>query len=340
MNEIDEKKTDKGGNSSGERQDERREERREYRRDERKDRYGGHMRGGYKGERRERVEKRESEGRDEIRIDIKDEEIADTETVREIVVPGDLLDGEELRAGVGTYKDDDGKIYASQLGIKNTRANYVNVIPLAGRYMPRAGDSVIGKVVDIGPSNWLIDINAPYPAPLHVSETPWKVEFGDTGRYLGLGDMVLIRVVNVDETKHVQVSMSGPGLRKLVGGHIIEISHSKVPRVIGKGGSMISLIKKYTKCRMFVGQNGRIWIDGEPEEIYLASRAIEKIENEAHVIGLTDAMDKYLSEEVKKIRGKVVTEEVEEKESEEDSENLVEEHEEESDESGREEREE
>ncbi len=238
--------------------------------------------------------------------------MAETETVREIVVPGDFLDGADQRAGVGTYKDEDGKIYAAQLGIKNTRANYVNVIPLAGRYMPRAGDSVIGMVTDIGPSNWLIDINAPYPAPLHVSETPWRVEFGDTARYLGLGDMVLIRVVGVDEIKHVQVSMSGPGLRKLIGGYIVDISHSKVPRVIGKGGSMISLIKKYTRCRMFVGQNGRIWIDGEPEDIYLATKAIEKIENEAHVMGLTEAMDKYLAEEARKLHGTLPEEKPEE----------------------------
>jgi exosome complex component RRP4 len=127
--------------------------------------------------------------------------------------------------------------------------------------------------------------------------------------------------------------MSGPGLRKLVGGHIIDISHSKVPRVIGKGGSMISLIKKYTRCRMFVGQNGRIWIDGEPEEIFLAAKAIEKIENEAHVIGLTDAMNKYLSEEVKKIRGEgAKLEEVEDKSEEEDIESLEDENEDEVDE--------
>ncbi len=92
---------------------------------------------------------------------------------------------------------------------------------------------------DIGPSNWLIDINSPYPAPLHVNEVPWRVEFGDTSRYLNVGDTILAKVLMVDETKRVQVTMKEQGLRKLQGGQVIEISHSKVPRVIGKGGSMI-----------------------------------------------------------------------------------------------------
>ena len=110
--------------------------------------------------------------------------------VREVVVPGDLLDNGRLKAGNGTYVVD-GNIYSSQLGIKSVRSNYVNVIPLGGRYIPHQGDTVIGKIVDLGPSNWLVDINYPYPAPLHVNEVPWRVEFGDTARYLNVGDVLL-----------------------------------------------------------------------------------------------------------------------------------------------------
>ena len=79
-------------------------------------------------------------------------------------------------------------MFAAQLGIMSVKSNFVNVIPLGGRYIPATGDSVIGKVIDIGPSNWLIDINSPYPAPLHVNEVPWRVEFGDTSKYLNVGD--------------------------------------------------------------------------------------------------------------------------------------------------------
>lgn len=218
--------------------------------------------------------------------------------VREIVVPGELLDSGKLKPGNGTYVAD-GKIFASQLGIKSTKSNYVNVIPLGGRYIPVTGDNVIGKVIDIGPSNWLIDINSPYPAPLHVNEVPWRVEFGDTARYLNVGDTILAKVLMVDETKRVQVTMKDQGLRKLQGGQIIDISHSKVPRVIGKSGSMIQLIKSHTNCRIFVGQNGRIWLDGDIENIVVAIRAIRMIDEDAQTMRLTERVKEYLESVMK-----------------------------------------
>lgn len=214
---------------------------------------------------------------------------------RELVVPGDPLDGRNLRPGVGTYSEG-GRIYAALLGIRNERAGYINIVPLGGKYIPRPGDAVIGKIVDIGPSHWLLDINSPYPAPLHVNEVPWRVEYGDTSRYLRIEDVLLVKVLSVDETKRVQLTMKEHGLRKLSGGQIVEISHSKVPRVIGRKGSMISMIKSYTKCRMFVGQNGRIWIDGEVNDIFNAIRAIKKIEDEAQLLGLTESIESMLKE--------------------------------------------
>jgi exosome complex component RRP4 len=212
---------------------------------------------------------------------------------RELVIPGDRLSEKDLKSGMGTYTDKN-ETYASQLGVKNIRAGYINVVPLGGRYIPRPGDYVIGNIIDIGPSNWLVDIKAPYPAPLHVNDVPWHVEFGDTARFLRVGDTILAKIQNVDEIKRVHLTMSDHDLRKLLGGIITEISHSKVPRVIGKGGSMITLIKRYTKCRMFVGQNGRIWIDGNANDIMVAIESIEKIEAEAQVLGLTDSIKAFL----------------------------------------------
>ncbi len=212
---------------------------------------------------------------------------------REVVVPGQVLDHGKLKAGRGTYVSD-GVIYASKLGIKNIRSNYVNVIPLGGRYIPQVGDTVVGKINDVGSSNWTVDIKAPYPAPLHVNEVPWRVEFGDTAKYLDVGDIILTKVSMVDETKRVQVTLKETGLRKLKGGQIIDISHSKVPRVIGKGGSMIQMIKRLTNCRIFVGQNGRIWIDGDVENIVHAIRAIKMIEEEAQTYRLTEKVKEYL----------------------------------------------
>lgn len=220
-------------------------------------------------------------------------------TARVIVVPGELLDSTGMRPGPGTYTEQ-GRIYAAQLGIKTVRSNQVGVVPLAGQYMPIRGDLVVGKIVDVSASSWLVDINSPYPAPLHVNEVPWRVEFGETSKFMKVGDVVLLKVVGVDEMKRVQVSMNDHGLRRLTGGMVLEVSPSKVPRVIGKNGSMIQMLKNSTGCRINVGQNGRIWVDGDTDGILRAIEAIKLIEEEAHNIGLTEKVKQLLEKTSRK----------------------------------------
>ena len=212
---------------------------------------------------------------------------------RELVLPGDVIDDTGAKAGEYAYSRE-GKVYAAVMEIKNVSPIGVSVIPLWGQYMPSAGDFVIGIVNDIGPSNWMIDINAPYPAPLHVSEVPWKVEFGDTSRFLNIGNVVLLKILSVDESKKIQVTMNDSGLRKVEGGLLVEIAHSKVSRVIGKSGSMIQMLKAASGCRIFVGQNGRIWIDGDEDRASVVADAIKMIEEKAQARDLTEKVKVYL----------------------------------------------
>ena len=212
---------------------------------------------------------------------------------REIVVPGDVLDGTGMKPGDYAYVQG-GKVRASVMGVRNVFQNTVGVIPLRGCYMPTSGDTVIGVIVDIGPSNWLVDIGAPYPAPLHVNEGPWKVEFGDTSRDLGMGNVVRLQVLSVDESKKIQVTMKDSGLRRLEGGRLVKVSHSKVSRIIGKSGSMISMLKNMTDCRITVGQNGMVWVDGDEENADVAVRAIRMIEDKAQCGNLTDLVREFI----------------------------------------------
>jgi exosome complex component RRP4 len=217
------------------------------------------------------------------------------ENVREIVVPGDLLSESGLKAGPGTYVES-GHIYAAQLGIKTTRSDVVGVVPLSGQYIPTRGDMVIGKIVDMGASNWYVDINAAHQSSLHVNEVPWRVEFGETGKFMTVGDLVSLKIVGVDELGKVQISMKEHGLRKLAGGVVIEVAPSKIPRVIGRSGSMIQMLKNATSCRIYVGQNGRIWVDGDLDSMLKAIDAIKLIEAEAHSTGLTEKVEKLLGQ--------------------------------------------
>jgi len=212
---------------------------------------------------------------------------------RQIVLPGDKLDDGHLKDGSGTYREEDG-IYSACLGLRSIRSDIVSVIPLSGKYIPRVGDIVIGKVIEMTPSAWVIDLNSPYVAPLPGSETPWTVEFGETSKYMAIGDTLLVQIRDVNEVRRVGVTMIGPDLRKLVGGQTIDVDATKVPRIIGRGGSMISLLKRMTRCRIMVGQNGRIWLDGTVEDVTVAMGAIRMIEANAHRLGLTDAVAGFI----------------------------------------------
>ncbi len=217
-------------------------------------------------------------------------------TERILVMPGEELGDTSFKPGMGTYRRGNA-IFAAQLGIKNIRSGFINVMPLGGRYLPRQGDSVIGLVQDVGSSNWMVDINCPYVAFLHANETQWKVDFGAAGQYLTVGDIVLAKIGMVDETRRVNLTMKEQGLRKLNNGQILKIPHSKVPRVIGRGGSMISMLKEHTGCRIFVGQNGMIWVDGELEAIARAAAAINLIDKGVHRNGLTESVRAFLEGE-------------------------------------------
>ena len=220
---------------------------------------------------------------------------------REIVIPSQLLgDVKNKKAGRGTFVEK-GKIYAEVLGILNANSNYINVVPLKGRYDPIENDFVIGIVEEPMASSWLVNINAAYPALLHVNEVPWDVDFGETERYLNHGDSLMAKVLQVDQEKKLQITLNDRNLYKIKGGQIIEVEPSKVPRIIGKKGSMITLLKKYTKCRIFVGQNGRIWIDGDDDGMKKVIDTIKMIEDESLSYGLTNRIEELLKKDAKDV---------------------------------------
>lgn len=221
---------------------------------------------------------------------------------RKIVLPSQILgDIRSNKAGRGTFIEN-GKIISEKLGILNANSNFINVIPLEGRYEPTVGDFIIGVVEEALSAGWLVDINAPSPAFLHVNEVPWDIEFGDTEKYLNRGDSIMAKVSQIDELKKFQITLKDRNLYKIKGGHIIEVEPSRVPRIIGKKGSMIALIKKYIRCRIFVGQNGKIWVDGDTESIERVLQTIYKIESEAITFGLTNRIEELLKKDAKDVR--------------------------------------
>lgn len=216
---------------------------------------------------------------------------------KQLVTPGDLLAEDDYIAGDNTYKDD-GKIYASRVGLVDFEAKKVHVVALKAFYVPYVGDTVIGKVVEVTIGGWIVDINAPYFAMLRASDVidrPFKPETSDLPSIFDVGDLIIAKVVAYDRTRDPLLTIREPGLGKIMRGQLVEITTTKIPRVIGRKGSMISMIKKETECQITIGQNGLILISGKtPEDERLAVMALHKIEEESHTSGLTDRVTEML----------------------------------------------
>ena len=214
--------------------------------------------------------------------------------VREIVVPGQELG--QGKAFDGTYREGD-VVFSKYLGILKKRGNGYSVIPLAGTYRPKIGDKVIGIVRDVQVSGWVVDINAPWLAFMPLAEAVNElvdIFRTDLSRYYDIGDVIYGRVQNVTKSMTIQISMKSPGCRKLRGGVLVKITPSKVRRLIGKGGSMVNLIKEKTKTNIIIGQNGIVWINGE--NVGKAIEAVLTVDRESHIYGLTEKIAKMLGE--------------------------------------------
>src|SRR3989344_3005158 len=215
---------------------------------------------------------------------------------KNVVVPGEIIaEGMDYLPSYGTYRQQD-KIRACQLGLLTVDGKVLKIIPLAGRYLPRRNDIVIGKVIDILLSGWRLELNSPYTAVLNLKDASFEyiAKGADLSKYFSLEDYILTKIVNVTSQNIIDVSCKGPGLRKLRGGRVIQVSPCKVPRIIGKRGSMVSMIKRATGCQITVGQNGIVWINGEPDKEIIVVEAVNKIQREAHIQGLTERIQKFL----------------------------------------------
>lgn len=221
------------------------------------------------------------------------------EREREIVVPGEtVVSGKNYLPGDGTrrVKED---IVATKFGLAIVDGRTVKIIPLSGVYVPRRGNVVIGKVVDVTYNGWIIDINSAYQAFLSLMECRGFINKFDLHGYLNFGDMILATIKSV-KSRGVDLTMRMKGMFKIEKGMIITINPSKVPRVIGKMGSMVKLIKEGTDTNITVGQNGLIWINSDDvEKSLFAKKVILKVVENSSTSGLTEKIKEYLEKHKK-----------------------------------------
>ena len=217
---------------------------------------------------------------------------------RDLVVPGDVLYEGRIRTGDNTFRND-GKVSASRIGLVNYNRGMVSVIALEAGFNPLSGDLVIGEIEDIDLGRWLVDIGTSETAMLNVQDAidaPFRSDIV-MPEILEVGETIIAKIVDMDRRRTPILSILGPGLGKVKEGFIFRITPSKIPRLIGKKGSMVNMILKETGCNVVIGQNGRVLIQGRNRESeMMVVKVIEKIEQEAHISGLTSRVQEYLKE--------------------------------------------
>ena len=222
---------------------------------------------------------------------------------KQLVTPGELLAEGDYLAGENTYKESK-RVYASRIGLADVDNKRVDVVALRAFYVPRVGDIVIGTVSEVGFNGWTIDIKAPYSALLRASEVlsrQFKPQTDELSQVLNAGDLLVAKIASYDRSHDPQLTVAEPGLGKITRGQIMRVTPTKIPRVIGKKGSMISMIKQETECQIILGVNGVILVTGKTrEDEDLAMMAIKKIEEESHTSGLTDRITQLLKDEKSK----------------------------------------
>ncbi len=218
---------------------------------------------------------------------------------KQLVTPGELLAEGDYQAGENTYIEG-GKIFAARIGLVDCENKKVNVVALRAFYTPKPGDIVIGSVIEVGFNGWTVDIKAPYSALLRASDVlnrPFKPQNDELSQVLDAGDLIVAKIASYDRAHDPQLTVGEPGLGKITRGQIMRVTPTKIPRVIGRKGSMISMIKQETGCQIILGLNGMVLVTGKnlaDEELAMA--AIQKIEDESHTSGLTDRITQLLKE--------------------------------------------
>ncbi|MBD51510.1 MAG: hypothetical protein CMB08_06345 [Euryarchaeota archaeon] len=195
----------------------------------------------------------------------------------QIVVPGDKL-GESGRfeAGHGVLIKNN-TLLATKNGKLIIDDNVLNIEPLHTTYIPRPSDLVIGFVEGCTNNIWFVDIGAPFNAILPMSLGPSKASFGSTRQVLDIGEAILCRVQEVEETHSSVVTMKGMGLRKIKTGSIDEIDPHFIGYLSKNNNKLLREIKEESDCRIITTDNGRIWIDGEVSGIIKARNKLNNL---------------------------------------------------------------
>ena len=219
------------------------------------------------------------------------------ESKKRHVLPGDFITTAPLRLQNNVVLEGK-RIISTTIGLSDVSDDSVRVISLTGVYLPKIDDLVIGIIQYISGNSWYADINSCYQGMLLGQDVfgrgsyPTKTEMEER---LGKGDIIFAKIANSDRQREPLISIADQSLGKIDSGELVKISPTKIPRLIGKHGSMIQTIEGSTNATITVGQNGLIVVScDETNGLLKALEAIRMVDEQAHLVNLTDKVKKML----------------------------------------------
>ena len=218
-------------------------------------------------------------------------------TKRKYVIPGDVITSGPYRPEQNVILDGE-RIIATAVGTSEIYDDTVRVISLTGKYIPKINDLVVAKVLSHSSLSWELDINSSYVGFLPAADVfgrDFSAHADELNSKLKKGDLVVARIANSDRSRDPLLTISDRELGKIESGELVKISPSKVPRLIGKRGTMIQTIEMATGAIITIGQNGWLVVSCENSDGLLkAIKAIQMVEEQAHIANLTDKVKSML----------------------------------------------
>jgi len=214
----------------------------------------------------------------------------------QFVLPGDIIVTGDYRPEQNVILEGD-RLMSTAIGFSEIKDDLVTVTPLTGLYTPKTDDLVVGKIVSHNALSWEVNINSYYPGILTASDVfgkDYSPSKNDLSLKLNTGDIILARIANIN-SRDPLITITGEDLGKIDSGELVKISPAKIPRLIGKHGSMIQTIEGSTNATITVGQNGLIVVScDETNGLLKALAAIRMVDEQAHLVNLTDKVKKML----------------------------------------------
>ncbi|KAK9840562.1 hypothetical protein WJX81_001359 [Elliptochloris bilobata] len=204
-----------------------------------------------------------------------------------VVGPGDsvlvLPEAGQVRVGAGLHADG-GHLRTTRPGIlRRTKAGKLWVQGRQIRYIPAAGDAVVGTVVERHSDAYNVDLGGPFAAVL-----PALAFEGATRRNrpnLTPGDLVYARVTAASRDADPEITCTdasgkGAGFGPLQEGLVLTCSSALVRQLLASPPPpVVAALGAALAFELAVGQNGRVWVgNADSSTVVLVANALANSE--------------------------------------------------------------